>query len=268
MSLYMYSYPLIFVGARDGVLDLFKVSSDKRTTGTLNKVTVGLMGVVTLLAAKLTDLGLVASVGGATFGTALVFCYPCIMFMRLRPPFRSTSRSVKAGTATSPSTCTSSSATSTAPRAGGRRGGGGRVLLRTARPTRRSSRTARSATLRADGVLTVWSSTPRSPTTCTASWRASSSCRPAQVRVIQPAVGGAFGGKTDPFASSSASAKLGLVTGRPVKILYTREEVFYAHRGRHPMRDALPRRGHAGRAAHRRRREDPETAGPTPRSAW
>src|SRR5690606_33607252 len=24
--------------------------------------------------------------------------------------------------------------------------------------------------------------------------------------------------------------------GRPVKILYTREEVFYAHRGRHPMK--------------------------------
>ena len=41
------------------------------------------MGVVTVLAAKLTDLGLVASVGGATFGTALVFVYPTIMFMRL-----------------------------------------------------------------------------------------------------------------------------------------------------------------------------------------
>jgi 4-hydroxybenzoyl-CoA reductase subunit alpha len=27
-----------------------------------------------------------------------------------------------------------------------------------------------------------------------------------------------------------------MVIGRPVKILYTREEVFYAHRGRHPMR--------------------------------
>ena len=25
-------------------------------------------------------------------------------------------------------------------------------------------------------------------------------------------------------------------TGRPVKILYTREEVFFAHRGRHPTR--------------------------------
>jgi CO/xanthine dehydrogenase Mo-binding subunit len=31
-------------------------------------------------------------------------------------------------------------------------------------------------------------------------------------------------------------AKLAQKTGRPVKILYTREEVFYAHRGRHPMR--------------------------------
>ena len=41
------------------------------------------MGIVTVLAAKLTDLGLVASVGGATFGTALVFVYPTIMFMRL-----------------------------------------------------------------------------------------------------------------------------------------------------------------------------------------
>lgn len=81
--LYQHSYPLIFVGARDGLLDLFKVSSENRTTGTLNKVTVGLMAIVTLLAAKLTDLGLVASVGGATFGTALVFVYPTIMFMRL-----------------------------------------------------------------------------------------------------------------------------------------------------------------------------------------
>lgn len=79
----IHSYPLIFVGARDGLLDLFKVSSEERTTGTINKLTVGLMGIVTVMAAKLTDLGLVASVGGATFGTALVFVYPTIMFMRL-----------------------------------------------------------------------------------------------------------------------------------------------------------------------------------------
>ena len=57
----------------------------------------------------------------------------------------------------------------------------------------------------------------------------------AQVRVLQPLVGGAFGGKSEPFDLEFCVAKLAMVTGRPVKILYTREEVFYAHRGRHPF---------------------------------
>jgi 4-hydroxybenzoyl-CoA reductase alpha subunit len=57
----------------------------------------------------------------------------------------------------------------------------------------------------------------------------------ARVRVIQPPVGGAFGGKSEPFDLEFCVAKLSQITGRPVKILYTREEVFYAHRGRHPM---------------------------------
>ncbi|MFT4648137.1 MAG: 4-hydroxybenzoyl-CoA reductase subunit alpha [Glaciecola sp.] len=56
-----------------------------------------------------------------------------------------------------------------------------------------------------------------------------------RIRVIQPNLGGAFGGKSDPFALEFCSAKLAQITGRPVKMLWTREEVFYAHRGRHPM---------------------------------
>jgi len=57
----------------------------------------------------------------------------------------------------------------------------------------------------------------------------------AQVRVLQPLVGGAFGGKSEPFDLEFCVAKLAMLTGRPVKILYTREEVFYSHRGRHPF---------------------------------
>ena len=57
----------------------------------------------------------------------------------------------------------------------------------------------------------------------------------AKIRVIQPALGGAFGGKSEPFDLEFCSALLSRKAGRPVKILYTREEVFYAHRGRHPM---------------------------------
>jgi 4-hydroxybenzoyl-CoA reductase alpha subunit len=57
-----------------------------------------------------------------------------------------------------------------------------------------------------------------------------------RIRVVQPPLGGAFGGKSEPFDLEFCAAKLSMLTGRPVKILYTREEVFYAHRGRHPMR--------------------------------
>ena len=46
--------------------------------------------------------------------------------------------------------------------------------------------------------------------------------------------GGGFGGKSDPFSHEIAVAKLAMITGRPVKITLTREEVFYCHRGRHP----------------------------------
>ncbi|MEM9491810.1 MAG: xanthine dehydrogenase family protein molybdopterin-binding subunit, partial [Myxococcota bacterium] len=57
-----------------------------------------------------------------------------------------------------------------------------------------------------------------------------------RIRVIQPPLGGAFGGKSEPFDLEFCVAKLAMHTGRPVKILYTREEVFYSHRGRHPMK--------------------------------
>ncbi len=55
-----------------------------------------------------------------------------------------------------------------------------------------------------------------------------------RIRVIGAAHGGGFGGKTDPFAHEIVVAKLAMATGRPVKCTLTREEVFYAHRGRHP----------------------------------
>ena len=56
-----------------------------------------------------------------------------------------------------------------------------------------------------------------------------------RIRVIGAAHGGGFGGKTDPFAHEMIVAKLAMLTGRPVKCTLTREEVFYAHRGRHPV---------------------------------
>jgi 4-hydroxybenzoyl-CoA reductase alpha subunit len=56
----------------------------------------------------------------------------------------------------------------------------------------------------------------------------------SRIRVIVPPLGGGFGGKIEPLAHDLAAAKLSVVTGRPVKIVLAREEVFYSHRGRHP----------------------------------
>jgi CO/xanthine dehydrogenase Mo-binding subunit len=56
----------------------------------------------------------------------------------------------------------------------------------------------------------------------------------SRIRVIACPNGGGFGGKSDPFGHEIVVAKLAMVTGRPVKVTLTREEVFYCHRGRHP----------------------------------
>jgi len=58
---------------------------------------------------------------------------------------------------------------------------------------------------------------------------------PSRVRVIATTNGGGFGGKSDIFNHELACAKMALKLGRPVKITLTREEVFYCHRGRHPV---------------------------------
>ena len=47
--------------------------------------------------------------------------------------------------------------------------------------------------------------------------------------------GGGFGGKSDPFNHEIVVCKAALLLDRPVKICLTREEVFYCHRGRHPV---------------------------------
>src|SRR5580765_238748 len=57
----------------------------------------------------------------------------------------------------------------------------------------------------------------------------------SHIRVIATPNGGGFGGKSDPFNHEVVVCKLSMLTGRPVKVTLTREEVFYCHRGRHPV---------------------------------
>ncbi len=86
-----------------------------------------------------------------------------------------------------------------------------------------------------DGKLTLWSST-QTPHYLHRALSKVLGLSMSHIRVIATPVGGGFGGKSDPFSHEICAAKLSMVTGRPVKNTLTREESFYVHRGRHPVK--------------------------------
>jgi Transmembrane amino acid transporter protein len=60
-----FSYPLAFVGAREGVLDLLKIKS--RSTALLNGLTVGLLAAITGAAIVIPDVSFVLAFAGYVF---------------------------------------------------------------------------------------------------------------------------------------------------------------------------------------------------------
>ncbi|HYJ87923.1 MAG TPA: molybdopterin cofactor-binding domain-containing protein [Pyrinomonadaceae bacterium] len=86
----------------------------------------------------------------------------------------------------------------------------------------------------ADNKLTLWSST-QTPHYVHRALAKVLEMPASHIRVIATPNGGGFGGKSDPFNHEVVVCKLSIMTGRPVKVTLTREEVFYCHRGRHPV---------------------------------
>ena len=85
-----------------------------------------------------------------------------------------------------------------------------------------------------DEKLTLWSST-QTPHYVHRALTKVLEIPASHIRVIATPNGGGFGGKSDPFNHEVIVCKLSIMTGRPVKCTLTREEVFYCHRGRHPV---------------------------------
>ena len=85
-----------------------------------------------------------------------------------------------------------------------------------------------------DNKITLWSST-QTPHYVHRALAKVLEMPASHIRVIATPNGGGFGGKSDPFNHEVAVCKLAMITGRPVKVTLTREEVFYCHRGRHPV---------------------------------
>ncbi|MCO5124698.1 MAG: xanthine dehydrogenase family protein molybdopterin-binding subunit [Rhizobacter sp.] len=78
-----------------------------------------------------------------------------------------------------------------------------------------------------NGKLTIWTQT-QYPYNYKMDLAPALGIGPGDIRVIQPPVGGAFGSKLDVYPYEPIAALLAKKTGRPVKVIYTREEEFKA----------------------------------------
>jgi 4-hydroxybenzoyl-CoA reductase alpha subunit len=94
------------------------------------------------------------------------------------------------------------------------------------------------ASYEGDGKLTLWTAT-QVPHYVHRELEKVFKLPRSRIRVIATPNGGAFGGKSDPFGHEFSAALLSMRTKRPVKFTLDREEVFYAHRGRHPVKMRL-----------------------------
>jgi sodium-coupled neutral amino acid transporter 11 len=78
----IFSFPLNFVGLREGVLDLLKLKARAQEDVVHRASTVLLLATVSTISLFLKDLGLVVAFGGAILGSGLVYIFPALMFLK------------------------------------------------------------------------------------------------------------------------------------------------------------------------------------------
>jgi amino acid permease len=76
------TYPLVFIGFRDGMVDLLAVPMERQTSHNMNVLTLFLLTILTVMAVFVTDLGMINAIGGGTLATALVFVFPALMYQQ------------------------------------------------------------------------------------------------------------------------------------------------------------------------------------------
>ena len=74
------TFPIVFIGFRDGVIDVFDVPMEKQTEDIVNCLTIVLLTFLTVTAIFWTDLSMINAVGGGTLAAAIVFVFPAFMY--------------------------------------------------------------------------------------------------------------------------------------------------------------------------------------------
>lgn len=77
----LFTFPLAFLGVREGVMDLLSIPPETRKKIS-DPLTVVLLAAVTSLAMVLKDIRLILSFGGATWGNCVIYGFPALMVVR------------------------------------------------------------------------------------------------------------------------------------------------------------------------------------------
>lgn len=76
----LFTYPLTFVGARDGILSAV-TKGKPATEGQRIGTSLAILAALTALACKITDVGVVVSFGGAVLGSAIIYIFPALIHL-------------------------------------------------------------------------------------------------------------------------------------------------------------------------------------------
>lgn len=82
----IFGFPLTFVGFRDGLIEMLGYKAPSQDLK--DQITVAGLGVLTAVAMVLRDLGVVVSFFGALLGSAVIYVFPGIMFLRALQKFQ------------------------------------------------------------------------------------------------------------------------------------------------------------------------------------
>jgi amino acid permease len=77
------TYAMAFISFRDGVMDCLDRPSAQQSSQTLDRVTVLLLSIMTVIAMFVTDLGLINAVAGGTGATAICCVIPVVMYRQV-----------------------------------------------------------------------------------------------------------------------------------------------------------------------------------------
>lgn len=77
----LFTFPLAFLGVREGVMDLLNVPGERRQKIS-DPLTIVLLTIITCLAMTLKDIRYILSFGGATWGNCVIYIFPALMVVQ------------------------------------------------------------------------------------------------------------------------------------------------------------------------------------------